>query len=199
MSNFGQSLFFEPVPQEMLVTAATRPQVRVAVDGVPAACRNLDCEYLYMDLDAEITNIEMVGDLLRITGVNLPVEADVLEVSLAGNPCVLEAPTNPGTELTCAFTNVPQVAGSFSTVTVIDANGKVKVADGISPIVFNLIVDGLVPDSGLNTFGGDILTISGAGFAMNTDDMSVTFSDGTVCKVLTTSTTQATCETEAFT
>jgi len=43
---------FEPIPMEMLYTSATRPQILVEVDGVSAACANLNCDYLYIDSSA---------------------------------------------------------------------------------------------------------------------------------------------------
>ena len=52
---FGASIMFEPIPSEMLWTAATRPQVLVNVEGIPAACANNNCDYLYVDTTATIT------------------------------------------------------------------------------------------------------------------------------------------------
>jgi hypothetical protein len=52
---FGQSLMFEPVGLEFLYSDAQSPQVLVNVDGLPALCVNLNCDYAYVQAVAEIT------------------------------------------------------------------------------------------------------------------------------------------------
>jgi len=54
------------------------------------------------------------------------------------------------------------------------------------------------PSSGLNYFGGDIVTITGTGFSVDTSVMTVTFDDGTACNVLSSTDTELICETDAF-
>lgn len=49
LHEYADSLFFEPIPSEMLFTPATKPQISVSVDGITAACANLNCDYLYAD------------------------------------------------------------------------------------------------------------------------------------------------------
>lgn len=49
LREYGQNLFFEPVPLEMLYHAASKPQVLVTVDDMPALCANLNCDYLYTE------------------------------------------------------------------------------------------------------------------------------------------------------
>ena len=69
LTEFGETLMFEPIPQEMLYTAETRPQVLVNVDGVPAACANLNCDYMYVDTTALITSQSLLnGNTLSIMG-----------------------------------------------------------------------------------------------------------------------------------
>ena len=52
----------------MLYTAATRPQVLVTVDGMPAACAHLNCDYMYVETDALITSQAINGNTLTIQG-----------------------------------------------------------------------------------------------------------------------------------
>ena len=40
----------------MIYTAATRPQVLVTVEGMSAACANLNCDYLYVDSTSLVTS-----------------------------------------------------------------------------------------------------------------------------------------------
>ena len=44
---YGQSLMFEPIGLEFLYSDAQAPQVLVDVDGLPALCVNLNCDYTY--------------------------------------------------------------------------------------------------------------------------------------------------------
>lgn len=48
LRNYGQSLMFEPVGLEFLYSDAQSPQVLVDVDGLPALCVNLNCDYAYV-------------------------------------------------------------------------------------------------------------------------------------------------------
>ena len=51
---YGDNLFFQPVPLEMLYTSATKPQVLVTVDGMPALCANLNCDFVYEETTSVI-------------------------------------------------------------------------------------------------------------------------------------------------
>jgi len=55
ISEYGTNKFFEPIPMEMLYSAATRPQILVTVDGIPAACAYDNCDYLYTTSTAQVT------------------------------------------------------------------------------------------------------------------------------------------------
>jgi len=81
------------------------------------------------------------------------------------------------TEITCTL-NFSSAAGSWN-VRVSDANGLTPLATSIAPIDVGLTVDGIEPFTSLNQLGGDILTLTGAGFDMMTSTTTVLFSDGT--------------------
>jgi len=42
---YGTNLFFEPIPFEMLKTYETKPQLIVSVNGLPAVCHSLKCDF----------------------------------------------------------------------------------------------------------------------------------------------------------
>ena len=69
----------------MLYTAATRPQVLVNVGGMPAACANLNCDYLYVDSTSQVTSQMLNGNTLTIKGTNLP--TDLLDVMIGDVGC----------------------------------------------------------------------------------------------------------------
>jgi len=45
---YSTNLWYEPVPFEMLKTYETKPQIIVSVDGQPAVCHGLNCDYTYV-------------------------------------------------------------------------------------------------------------------------------------------------------
>jgi hypothetical protein len=85
LAEFGENLIFEPIPQEMIYTAATRPQILVNVEGISAACANFNCDYLYVDSTALVTSQSLSGKDLTITGTNLPV--NLINVRLGDVGC----------------------------------------------------------------------------------------------------------------
>jgi len=78
------TIFYEPIPFELLRTYETKPQLDITVDGLPAVCRNLDCDFAYVDPVGEITSFTFnpsEGDYgsLTIEGIDLPTsKTDVL-------------------------------------------------------------------------------------------------------------------------
>jgi len=187
---------FEPIPLEMLYTAATRPQVLVNVEGMPAACANNNCDYLYVDSTALITSQSLSGRTLTITGTNLP--TSLIDVRLGDVGC---GPTtaDSATSITCTLLKGP-AAGTYAQVDVQSADGLVPVdLASVSPIFVPLSGVSVFPSTSLNQAGGDYLTITATGGLPQTEDqMDVIFADGTKCTVTSTSDTEATCVTDGF-
>ena len=118
----------------MLYTAATRPQVLVNVEGIPAACANNNCDYLYVDSAATITGQQLSGNTLTITGQNLP--TSLLDVRLGLVGC--GATTGTATSITCTLTRGP-AAGTYAKVEVLSADGLVPVdLTQVTPITVSL-------------------------------------------------------------
>jgi hypothetical protein len=111
LQNYGDTLMFEPVPMEMLYTSVTRPQILVEVDGVPAACVNLNCDYLYTSSSAIVTGMSLSGNNLTVTGSNLPTK--FMDVRLGEVGCGVTSGTK--TSVTCTLTKKP-AAGTYTTV-----------------------------------------------------------------------------------
>jgi hypothetical protein len=51
---FGETLFFETVPMEMLNTDEQTPQIRVKIDGMDALCLDMNCDFTYTASPATI-------------------------------------------------------------------------------------------------------------------------------------------------
>lgn len=55
LQNFGETLWFEPIPLEFLTSDAQQPQVLVMINGLEALCANLNCDYSYTRADSVIS------------------------------------------------------------------------------------------------------------------------------------------------
>jgi len=157
---YGQSLLFEPIPMEMLYTAATRPQILVEVDGVPAACKNVNCDYLYIAETSSVDSMSISGNDITIQGTNLP--TDIENVILGDVEC--GATTSDGSTITCALSDDP-CAGDYTSVQVITTGGQVPVSATFPTVTVPLTVLMVLDNNNLNQEGGNILVIFGSGFA----------------------------------
>lgn len=157
----------------------------VNVEGISAACANLNCDYLYVDSTALITGQSLSGNILTITGTNLP--TDLMDVRVGRVGC--GPTTGTATSITCTLTK-GAAAGTYS-VEVVTVEGIVPVDTGVAtPIIVALDATSLSPSAGLNQFGGDSITIQGSGLSTSTSDVSVSFSDGTACNVISSTDTE---------
>ena len=177
----------------MLYTAATRPQVLVNVDGMPAACANLNCDYMYEETDALITSQAINGNTLTITGANLP--TSLVDVRLGDVGC--GPTTGTANQITCTLPVRP-TAGTYAKVEVQSAAGLVPVDEAVPPLAVTLVGISVFPTTNLSHAGGDELTITGMGLPQTTDQIDVTFSDGTKCKVTSSSASEAKCISKGF-
>jgi hypothetical protein len=85
---------FEPIGLEFLYSDAQSPQVIVDVDGLPALCVNLNCDYAYVAATAEITGTtyDAATKLLTITGTALPTTG--VSVHFGGVTCLDTTPSS---------------------------------------------------------------------------------------------------------
>ena len=145
LAEYGENIMFEPIPQEMLYTAATRPQVLVTVDGMSAACAHLNCDYLYVDSTALVTSQAINGNILTIQGSNLP--TNLVDVRLGDVGC--GPTTGTADEITCTLTK-GAAAGTYAKVEVQSADGLVPVDGSVIPITVNLANIAVTPDMELS-------------------------------------------------
>jgi hypothetical protein len=82
---------------------------------------------------------------------------------------------------------------------------KVNTADGnlytsiTNEIAIASDITSVEPNTDINFLGGDLLTITGDSFGYDITVISVTFTDGTICTVLSADMTEITCEPERWT
>lgn len=58
---FGDKLFYDVIPGDMLYTQVSNSQVRIQVDHNEAVCVNNNCNYKYTDPDAVCTSLSVTG------------------------------------------------------------------------------------------------------------------------------------------
>lgn len=81
----GATLFYEPIPFEQMKTYETKPQVMVTVNNMPAVCKNLTCDYSYVDAVGQIDTFTYTSanKTLYVTGTKLPLLTNVTKVTYA--------------------------------------------------------------------------------------------------------------------
>ena len=191
---FGDSLVWQVIPGEYFYTRETNPQVIVQIDGMPALCTGLLCDFTYYEGASVVTAFTLSGRSLSITGDQLETP---LKVEMGYLECSNVQAT--GSQITCDLEgDLP--AGSWYPV-VTEAHGKVRVADNVAPKVVALVISSVAPKETINPAGGDIVTITGNNFPPSLDaryEFFVTLGDGTRCIPFDISPTQVMCETEPF-
>jgi hypothetical protein len=78
------------------------------------------------------------------------------------------------------LTNAPRAGAQKAEIR--DSNGLLPFASGVADITIPLVVSSVSP-SIANALGGDILTITGSGFPIDSSFLTVTLDDSTVCSV----------------
>jgi len=195
----GATIVYNPMPYEMIKTQHTNPQIVMTVDSLPAACRKVDCDFLYADAAPEMTSFSLAanaaGSLLTITGTDFTDR--VYRIVHGGIGCTVE--TKSATSITCNLDeDIP--AGSWKPV-LTDYFGEVP-SGSVSAVTVPLVIVSLTPNSDVNPNGGTLLTIEGSGFfnslAQASDDFSIMFNGGVPCNIKSISSTQITCAPETF-
>ena len=92
----SDNLFYEPVPFDMLRTYETKPQIVVSVNGEPAVCHNMTCDYTYTEPVGEVTSFTWTdaSNELTLVGTGLPSNAsDIRGIMFALSPCTVSSVT----------------------------------------------------------------------------------------------------------
>ena len=130
----------------------------VEVDSLEAVCSSLLCDYNYINVSAVIQDFSISGNVLTITGTQLPSSADeIRSITFAKHDCPILAASE--SEITCTVT---QVAGKWQPE-VIDQKGIIPVTVE-KTIDIALVVSSVSPSSNLNLEGGNAIVINGQNF-----------------------------------
>lgn len=202
--NYSSNLFYQPIPFEMLKTYETRPQLLVEVNGLPAACHNLTCDFSYIENKGSITSFEFTEATkkLVITGTDLPQNfTDIATIEYAQSFCTPDtAVALTGTSVSCTLNRNP-TCGNWKPI-LISSLGKIAVADTVANQSIQCSISGAMPLTSLNLIGGDNITISGAKFPyeLTNNEVEIHFADAqkTKCIPQDSYTDNLVCMTEAF-
>ena len=93
MIPYSTNLMYEPVPFEFLYTAETEPQVFVTVDGLPAVCGSLYCNYTYIEPTGLISSFSVSGTTLTIIGSDLPT-TNIESIHFSNSECEVSSATD---------------------------------------------------------------------------------------------------------
>jgi len=190
---YGKTLMFEPVGLEFLYSNAVKPQVTVEVDGIPALCMNLNCDYTYVTPSAALTSQSFDPNTLALVvdGTSIPTAG--LTVNFGGAQCAAGA-TFTSTQISCTLNHAPRAG--FHKAEIRDTNGLLPFISG-SDIEVPLALSSVSPTSA-NALGGDILTIAGTGFPHDSALITVSLegSDGisTGCQIVSLTETEIQCK-----
>jgi hypothetical protein len=202
----------------MFKTYETKPQMMVSVDGLPAVCHNLNCDYTYTTPTAQVTSFtfDEASKVLTLTGTGLPTTLDEIQrVDFAKASCATDATmTASDTTLTCTLEKEP-TCGSH-TPELVSTLGKIPNDGSIVATVISCTILSASPLTGLNLLGGDNITVTGTNFphhidlvdtttsrrrlAASTSSLTLSFSDSaqTKCIPQTSTTTEIVCLTDKF-
>jgi hypothetical protein len=198
---YSTNLWYEPVPFEMLKTYETKPQVIVSVDGAPAVCHNLTCDYTYVDAVGEVTSFTFNAGAgtVSITGTSFDI-SPITEVKFAMAKCTVDPATLSATNIDCTLDKEP-TCGTFIPK-VLAEMGKIPTNAAVVGAEVACTVTSVTPATGLNLFGGDNITISGTNFPHklpgSTFDLKFDDTQTTICVTQSSSTTSLVCLTSAF-
>ncbi|KAK7468036.1 hypothetical protein BaRGS_00036740, partial [Batillaria attramentaria] len=165
------SLWYRPIPGDMLSTVHASPQVVVHVNDVPLACASgVDCGFTWSSGS---------GDSVTITGTGFAGSGDV--VTVGGATC--SGASGSSTSLTCTLSVGPNGAQSVR----VNVPGK-GLASGSVTFTYTSTVSSISPTSG-SLEGGFPLTVSGQGFTSS----AVVTVGGATCDVTSSSVTELVC------
>lgn len=178
---YGPNAMIDVLPFEMLYTAETQPQVIVMIDDYPALCATTECGYVYETTDALITGVAVTGTNVVLTGVSFPVD-DIISIKFGQELCVTSSTSE--TSITCDLESA-WVGGSWFPK-ILTSKGLVPYDDStVTAYVVTPTIDSYTPTI-FNPAGGETVVLTGTGYPLGLTtehELSVTFSDGTVCTI----------------
>ena len=174
----------------------------MSVDGKPAVCHSMRCDYNYIDPVGLITAFSYVDGTktLSVVGTDLPDIADISNVEFAKSLCVIDQNSLTPTGFDCILSQ-EATCGTFSTI-LRSKFGLVPVDAGAANIDVLCTITSASPVIEINVLGQDNITISGTNlpYDVTTSDIKLVFSDpdSTTCVPQISKTDELVCLTSQF-
>lgn len=128
----SSNIFYKSIPFEMLRTFEQNPQVEVHVGEFPAVCKNLSCDFNYVDPIGEITSYKYSEQTyeLQLTGVDLPAEIQKIDyIEFAQTRCSISKVSATG--ISCKLDQTP-VCGEFFPI-LVTRDGMISNSKELTP------------------------------------------------------------------
>jgi hypothetical protein len=194
----SNNVFFHSIPFELLRTVETDQQVSMTVDGVPAACHNLNCQYNYVAAPGQVDffSFDQASGVLNVTGTSFPVEAEIDTIIFADSHCTISSAS--ATSISCTLVREPTCGKWVPTVRTI--HGKFPSVAATQDVT--CAITSVTNLNKLNVLGGDLIRFRGSNFPHQLEGNTITiqFNDNqiTKAKVIRTSTDSFIARTERF-
>jgi len=164
----------------MLKTYETKPQLMVSVDGLPAVCHNLTCDFMYTAPVGQVTGFTFDAGTkkVKLTGTDLPAKAtDIQKIMFAMSECTVDAETLSATNIDCTLVKEPTCGDHAPTLTT--QLGNIPHAEGLTKITVTCTITKLHPIANLNLLGADNITFTGTNFPheLETSTVEIEFND----------------------
>ena len=131
---------------------------------MPALCSGMACNYVYADGTSIITGFTYDASTLELTIAGSDfVEPDMIEMGRL--KCTVYSVT--ADSISCNLAEQLPAGSWFPVVT--ETMGQVKIDSSVEAEIVPLTVTSISPNTDLNPYGGDILTITGTNFPTKTD------------------------------
>ena len=186
--------YYNVIPSDFLSPYYTNPQLTMNINEVNALCRG-DCSFMYTTSATPIvTDFELNGNTLTITGSLL---SGATSVSFAFENCGIISKSQ--TSISCSFNQ--GVAGNYYPIVTVSPYGAAALqTNKLIPIP--LAISSVIPTIGSNS-GGTPITINGIGFPYTSSpSLAIAFTiniGNSPCTVTSSTLNRIHCTTSAFT
>jgi hypothetical protein len=193
LRTYGESLFFPVIPFDQLHSDAQTPQILVTIDGMPALCVDLNCDFQYTVSSSSIATQAFDttdNKTLTLTGTLLP-NATTDRIYFGPIICSYDLSTHVNETIVCELEDTV-VSGDWKAY-ILTEYGLIPNAIA-SSIEIPVVATAISPNVDVNYLGGDIMNITGDSFGYDISAISVTYQDGTTCDVTYANMTYILCE-----
>jgi hypothetical protein len=175
----------------------------VEVDGLPAVCDGLACDFTYIANKGEVTafTFDESTKKLVLTGIDMPTGDDIESVVFAQSTCTVDTAVSTATSITCTLDRNP-TCGTWTPTLNAKLGKIINAASALTGLAVQCTVTAANPLTALNMIGGDNITFTGTNFpyelAGNTVEVKFKDTKQTACTPQWSTTDTLVCLTTEF-